>query len=222
MVCFQVPSIYQHIEDKQNITDALWTMLDFNDYRKDLRYYYDTLYHYHPEYVSKNFYKTLSTLGPLDKSDYCAFITIRLKGKSDLVLCNGVIAGLAFKISSFYWKNKTKHRLLPFVGSVESVERKKGTIKDHIHMLIRFQEPKKHYEPEELEREILSVASGFEEISKNDNNAVKVSIFQYAETSKNLGNKVEYLCKTSSKHYEPLVFKPFKGKHIKQQVKTFL
>ena len=221
-MCFQVPCIYQHIEDKQNITDTLLTMLDFNDYRKDLRYYYDTLHHYHPEYVSKNFYKTLSALGPLDKSDYCAFITIRLKVKSDLVLCNGVIAGLAFKVSSFYWKNKTKHRLLPFVGSVENIERKKGNIKDHIHMLIRFQEPKKHYAPEEIEKEILSIASGFEEITKNDNDAVKVSIFQYAETSKQLGNKVEYLCKTSSKHYEQLVFKPFKRKHIKQQVKTFL
>jgi len=197
-------------------------MLNFNDYRKDLRYYYDTLHHYHPEYVSRNFYKTLSTLGPLDRSDYCAFITIRLKSKSDLVLCSGVIAGLAFKISSFYWKNKTKHRLLPYVGSVESIERRKGSIKDHIHMVIRFKEPKRYYEPEELERKILSIASGFEEISKNDNDAVRVSIFQYAETSNELGNKLEYLCKTSSKHYEPLVFKPFKRRQIKKRVRTAL
>lgn len=197
-------------------------MLDFNDYRKDLRYYYDTLYQYHPEYVSRNFYKTLSTLGPLDKSDYCAFITIRLKGKSDLVLCNGVIAGLAFKVSSFYWKNKTKHRLLPFVGSVESVERKKGTIKDHIHMLIRFKEPKQYYEPQDLEKEILSIANGFEEVSKKDNDAVKVSIFQYTDICKTLGNKVEYLCKSSSKDYEPLVLEPFKRKQIKQKVRTAL
>lgn len=214
--------MFHNIKDKQNIADALWTMLDFNDYRKDLRYYYDTLYHYHPEYVRRNFYKTLLTLGPLNKSDYCAFITIRLKGKSDLVLCNSVIAGLAFKISHFYWKNKTKHRLLPYVGSVESIERKRGSIKDHIHMIIRFKEPKRYYEPEELKRKVLSVASGFEEISKNDNDAVRVSIFQYAETSKQLGNKIEYLCKTSSKHYEPLVFKPLKRKEIKKRVKTVL
>lgn len=218
----QVHYLFHNIEDKQNITDALWTMLDFNDYRKDLRYYYDTLYHYHPEYVKRNFYKTLLTLGPLDKSDYCAFITIRLKGKSDLVLCSGVIAGLAFKISSFYWKNKTKHRLLPYVGSVESIERRKGSIKDHIHMVIRFKEPKRYYEPEELKRKILSIASGFEEISKNDNDAVRVSIFQYYETSNELGNKIEYLCKTSSKDYEPLVFKPFKRKQIKKRVRTAL
>lgn len=197
-------------------------MLDYNTYRKDLRYYYHILYEYSPEYVSKNFYKILSTLGPLDKSDYCAFITIRLKGKSDLVLCNGVIAGLAFKISKFYWKNKTKHRLLPFVGSVESVERRRGSIKDHIHMIIKFQEPKKHYEPEELEGQILSIASGFEEISNSDNDAVRVSTFQYADTSMELGNKIEYLCKTSSKNYEPLVFKPFTRKQIKQRVKTAL
>jgi len=197
-------------------------MLDYNTYRKDLRYYNHTLYEYSPGYVGKNFYKVLSTLGSLDKSDYCAFITIRLKGKSDSVLCNGVIAGLAFKISKLYWKNKTKHRLLPFVGSVESVERRRGSIKDHMHMIIKFQEPKRYYEPEELERQILSIASGFEEISKSDNDAVRVSIFQYADTSMELGNKIEYLCKMSSKHYEPLVFKPFTRKQIKQRVKTAL
>lgn len=197
-------------------------MLDFNDYRKDLRYYYDTLYHYHPEYVRRNFYKTLLTLGTLNKSDYCAFITIRLKGKSDLVLCSGVISGLAFKISKFYWKNKTKHRLMPFVGSIESVERRKGSIKDHIHMIIRIEELKKYYEPEQLEREIHSIASGFEEISKSDKDAVKVSIFQYAETSNELGNKIEYLCKMSSKSYEPLVFKPYSRKIIQQRVRTTL
>jgi hypothetical protein len=221
-VYFQIPYKFQNIEDKQNITDTLYTMLDFDTYRKDLRYYYHTLYSYSPEYVGKNFYRVLSSLGPIDLNDYYAFITIRLKGKSDIVVCNGVIAGLAFKISRFYWNNITKHRLMPFVGSIESVERRKGSIKDHIHMIIRIKELKKYYEPEQLEREIYSIASGFEEISKSDKDAVKVSIFQYSETSNELGNKIEYLCKMSSESYEPLVFKPYSRKTIQQRVRTSL
>ena len=197
-------------------------MLNFDAYRKDLRYYRHTLYSYSPEYVGKNFYKVLSTLGPIDLRDYYAFMTIRLKAKSDFIVCNGVIAGLAFKISRFYWKNKTKYRLMPFVGSIESVERRKGSIKDHIHMIIRIEELKKHYEPEQLEREIRSIASEFEEISKSDIDAVRVSIFQYAEASNELGNRVEYLSKTSSKYYDPLVFKPYSRKTIKQRVRTTL
>lgn len=221
-MCFQIPYKFQHIEDKQNITDTSYTMLDFDIYRKDLRYYSHTLYSYSPEYVGRNFYRVLSSLGPLDLNDYYAFITMRLKGKSDRVVCNGVISGLAFKISRFYWKNKTKHRLMPFVGSIESVERRKGSIKDHIHMIIRIEELKKCYEPEQLEREIRSIASRFEEISKSDKDAVKVSIFNYAETGNELGNKIEYICKTSSNTYEPLVFKPYSRKTIQQRVRTTL
>ena len=59
------------------------------------------------------------------------------------------------------------------------------------------------------------LANGFEEVSKKDKDAVKVSIFQYASASKELGNKVHYLCKTSSKDYEPLVLQPIKRKQIK-------
>lgn len=193
----------------------------FDDYRKDLRYYYDTLYTYYPSEVEKNFYRCLDALGAFNKMDRVVFITIRLKGNSDWITCNGVIDGLSKKISRFYWGRKSKYQLLPFVGAIESVQRTRK-VKDHIHMMVRMTEPKQYYTDNEICDIVKSIAYDLEEVNKRDTGSVEVSIFPFFDNTREQGNKVEYMCKTSSKHYTPIVLKPFTLKQIQKQVKTKL
>ena len=47
--------------------------------------------------VQKNFYKALDTLGSLDKNDYCAAITLRLKNKVKGISTDWRTANSVFK-----------------------------------------------------------------------------------------------------------------------------
>ncbi len=193
----------------------------FDDYRKDLRNYSNTLNVYSSGSVKKNFYKSLSALGKLDGNDRAVFITIRLKVKSDWVACNGVIDGLWKKVSKFWWGRKSRYQLLPFVASIETVD-KTRRIQDHIHMIIRLTEPNHYLSDIVIRDRIIQIAKSFDEINENDLGSVNASIFPFTDASPILGNLLEYICKSSTKENDPIVIRPFTRKQIQKRVATQL
>lgn len=184
--------------------------LEFKDYAPLHRIESRVLSQGYYEYseVEKNFYKVLDTLGSLDKNEYCAFITLRLKNKVNGVptgwdTANSVARALGFKISAKYWGRKgRKYNKMPMVRAIEA---DKNWFKEHLHVLVRFHDLKQYYDRKSIELFIRETCNEFEEINERDNTAVRVRMFHYWNNNNELGNTIEYMCKTSSSKYNPLV-----------------
>ena len=174
-------------------------MLDFKDYMKLHREEYCV-----PS-VEKNFYKVQSILGPTERNDTLISITIRLKGKADWITANNVANGYEFRVSRKFWGRRSRYRKLPMVFAIESSRK---WDKDHLHALIRICNLKKPYTEQEIINIAREIALSFEEVNKRDPDAVSIRTFPFCEDiTKQLGNSIEYVCKTSSKHYDPLARK---------------
>ena len=170
--------------------------LDFNNYIKLNREGYDLIA------VEKNFYKVLDILGGLDKNETIAAITLRLKGKADWRTANNVANGFEFRISRKFWGRKSRYKKLPMVFAIESSRK---WDKDHLHGLIRIQDPKQAYTDDDIIKILKETSHSFNEVNKRDPDAVITRTFPFCEDiTKQLGNSIEYVCKTSSKHYDPL------------------
>ena len=170
--------------------------LDFNNYIKLNRDGYE------PVAVEKNFYKVLDILGDLDKNETIAAITLRLKGKADWRTANNVANGFEFRISRKFWGRKSRYKKLPMVFAIESSRK---WDKDHLHGLIRIQDPKQPYTDDDIIQILKETSHSFNEVNKRDPDAVITRTFPFCEDiTKQLGNSIEYVCKTSSKHYDPL------------------
>ena len=189
-----------------------YTMIDtleFKDYaplhRIESRILCQGYYEYNS--VEKNFYQVLDALGALDKNEYCAFITLRLKNKVSGIptgwdTANSVARALRFKISAKYWGRKgRKHNKMPMVRAIEA---DKNWFKEHLHILVRFNDLKQYYDEKDIELFIRETCNEFEEINERDNTAVSVRMFRYWNNTNELGNTIEYMCKTSSSKYDPL------------------
>ena len=162
-----------------NIIRSNISTLDFNNYIKLNREGYDLVA------VEKNFYKVLDILGDLDKNETIAAITLRLKGKADWRTANNVANGFEFRISRKFWGRKSRYKKLPMVFAIES-SRKWDTEQEIINIL-------------------KETSHSFNEVNKRDPDAVITRTFPFCEDiTKQLGNSIEYVCKTSSKHYDPL------------------
>jgi hypothetical protein len=171
-------------------------MLDFKDYMKLHREGYCV-----PS-VEKNFYKVQSILGPTDKNDTLVSITIRLKGKADWITANNVANGYEFRVSRKFWGRRSRYRKLPLVFAIESSRK---WDKDHLHALIRICNLKQPYTEQEIIKTARDIALSFEEVNKRDPDSVIIRTFPFCEDiTKQLGNSIEYVCKTSSKYYDPL------------------
>lgn len=183
--------------------------MDFDRYAKHLRYYGNHLYEYHHREVEKNFYAVLDKLGEPKGNDYAAFITIRLKSKSDWVIANNAANALEYFICKYFWRRKGRKMLetgsAPFVSSVEH---NLNRIKDHIHAIVRLPELKEDYTEEEIRDQITRIALGLKEVNIRNPDAVRVRMFPFCDAiqknANEIGNSIEYICKTSSKHYNPL------------------
>lgn len=157
--------------------------------------------------VKKNFYKVLNTLGTLEPNDLCSFITIRLKNRvgdirTDWITANSVSKALCFKISAKYWGRKgRKHQKMPMVRSIEP---NKTWSKEHLHILVRFKELKQYYSSEDIENFLSKTCYDFEEVNSRDKDAVRIRMFRYWNHTNELGNSIEYLCKTTTSKYNPL------------------
>ena len=67
---------------------------------------------------------------------------------------------------------------------------------------------KQHYEPSEIEREVRKIAQSLEEVNSNTpDSVITASMPYYEDKNKELGNRIEYICKSSSKQYNPLARK---------------
>ena len=189
-------------------------MLDFKDYAK-----YNRLDYVAPHKVEENFYKTLKTLGEPLKGDIIVPITIRLKGiRADWVQANLASNALQLLVSRKFWGKKSKYHLMPYVGSIEVNEKRQ---KNHLHSIIRIIGLKQDYSIEEIEQIIKDIALNLEETASDNNDAVKIRSFPFCEEHiHNYGNYIEYICKMSSKVYDPLQRKILTTKEKQQLQKT--
>ena len=192
--------------------------MDFQKYVKHLRYYGNHIYQYHHKEVEKRFYEALKILGEPKGNDYAIFITLRLKGKSDWITANNASNRLEWKLCKYLWKTKGKYLLkngtAPYVSSIEH---NLFRIKDHIHAVIRLSNSDlnlpQYYSLDEIQDKIKEIALDMEEVNKKDPDNVCIRIFPYSDTTEEqeqeVGNTLEYICKTSSKHHNPLKRKIF-------------
>jgi hypothetical protein len=183
--------------------------MNFEDYVKHERYYGNQIHQYHHKEVEKRFYEVLDKLGKPDGTDDAAFITVRLKSSSDWVIANNASNALEYKLSKHFWRRKGKKLLInDLVPFVSSIEQSSTRIKDHFHGIFRLKDSKQYYSYEELEKIITEIALSLKEVNDKCPDAVKVRIFPFCdrteEQAREVGNSIEYICKTSSKHYNPL------------------
>jgi hypothetical protein len=84
---------------------------------------------------------------------------------------------------------------------------------------------KQDYSHQEIEDKIAEIALGLEEVNAKCPDAVRVRIFPFCDTTeeqaKAVGNSLEYICKTSSKHYNPLS-KKILSKKQQEKIRTLL
>lgn len=184
--------------------------MDFNKYVKHERYYGNHIYQYHHKEVEKRFYEVLNKLGEPNGLYDAVFITLRLKSKADRIIACSASNGFEWKLCKYFWGNHKGKKMLkshsvPFVSSIES---NLIRFKDHIHALILLKDLKKNFSHSEIEKSIKEIALGLDEVNSRDPTAVEIRIFPFSdkteEHSKSVGDTIEYICKTASKHYNPL------------------
>jgi hypothetical protein len=183
--------------------------MNFEKYVKHERYYGSHIYQYHHKEVEKRFYEVLDKLGEPDGTDDAVFITLRLKSKSDRIIACIASNALEWKLCKFFWGKKGKQMLInhsaPFVSSVEH---NLIRVKDHIHAIIRLKDLKQYYSYSTIKDEIKQIALSIEEVNDKDPEAVKIRIFPFSdkieELEREVGNTIEYISKTASKHYNPI------------------
>ena len=184
--------------------------MDFNKYAKHRRLWAQTGVSYQQKEVEKSFNEALSILGEPDCTDDAVFITCRLKGKSDWITAHSAVFALEWKLCKHFWKKKGKKMLIsgtaPFVSCIEHNEQR---IKDHIHAVLRLKDLKKFYTRLQIEKDIYTIARSLDEVNSNVPDSVRVRIFPFCdkteEQAREVGNTIEYICKTSSKHCKPLL-----------------
>ena len=187
--------------------------MDFQKYAKHLRYYDNVLYDYHHKQVETNFYKILDKLGQPTGEYKAVFITLRLKGSSDWVSCNIASNALEWKLCKHYWKKKGKKMLIngttPYIHSIETNHNR---IKEHIHALLLLKDLKTDYTDDEILDDIRKIALSLDEVNSRNPEVVRLRLFPFSmdtkEEATEVGNTLEYLCKTSSKQYDPLEKQP--------------
>jgi len=200
--------------------------MDFNKYVKHERYYGNHLYSYHHKEVEKRFYEALDKLGEPNGTDDAVFITLRLKSKSDKIIASSASYALEWKLCKYFWRKKGKKMLISGTAPyVSSIEENLFSIKDHIHAIIRLKDLKQDFTHQEIEDNITQIALSLDEVNSNNPDAVKVRIFPFCDTTeeqaKEVGNSIEYICKTSSKHNNPLLRIP-SSKQRRKLIKTQL
>jgi hypothetical protein len=195
------------------ITSMEQYQLDFQEYVKHLRYYNNHIDYYHHKEVEKRFYEVLDKLGEFNEDDLFGFITLRLKSKSDWIIANNASNALEWKLCKYFWgrygKVLLQRNTAPYSGAIEH---NLCRIKDHIHAIIKIDKLRFDYNADALKKRIEEIALTIDEVNERDPDAVRVRIFPYSHNSNELGNTIEYMCKTSSQHHNPLERKIYSKK----------
>ncbi|MEK9912457.1 MAG: hypothetical protein VW580_00920 [Flavobacteriaceae bacterium] len=169
--------------------------LDFNEYRKENRSQYS------PRFVEGNFNKIQRIIGEPDGKSKIIFLSVKLKGKNaDWIIANVACNSFEMKIKRILWKRKWKF-MNTFVGSIEY---DKEHLTYHFHSILILKELKLEISETEIERRITNVLNGLEETNEKNAGMVKMRMFPFCVKTKELGDTIEYMVKTSSKQYDPL------------------
>ena len=161
--------------------------------------------------VKENFDKVLDTLGEFNQSDLIVNIDLRLKnGYGDYASIQSVCNAIWIKTSLYFLKKRIVNGKLPFVRAIESKEQKRGRIKDHTHIMIRLTELPKQYEEHEVVDKIMDICYNMKEVNSKDRNKdnppVNVRTIPFwGDKDNKLGKRIVYICKTSTKTYNPLI-----------------
>ena len=182
--------------EKQNIH-----LLDFNDYRKDLRIGYNA------KCVEQNFYDVLKVIGEPEKNCKCCFLSVKLKGKNaDWLIANNACNAFEIKFKRYFWKNNWR-KMNTFVAGIEY---DKEVMLYHFHTLLILRDLKKEYSNHEITSVLTSIIKGLDETNEKKANIVKIRMFPFCVETTDLGDTIEYLVKTSSKTHNPLTRKLYK------------
>jgi hypothetical protein len=171
--------------------------LEFEEYRMDLRIPYS------PFDVEKNFKRVQEIIGIPDEISKCMFVSVKLKGKDAKYwnTANNACNALEFKFKRRFWKNKGRH-MKTFIGAIEF---DREDMVYHFHSLMIFKELKEVFYDDELEDIIISIIKGLKETNENNAVMVKSRIFPFCLETRELGETIEYLTKSSSKKHNPLI-----------------
>jgi len=170
--------------------------LDYDEFRQDNRIGYSA------GYVEKNFNKVQRIIGLPDGISKAVFLSVKLKGKNAdwITACNACNA-FEMKIKRKYWKRRWKY-MNTFIGSIEY---DKDSLTYHFHSLLILREIRTHITDEEIETNITEVLESLEETNEKNAGMVKFRMFPFCEKTRELGETIHYLVKTSSKNHNPLL-----------------
>tara|TARA_Y100000592_G_C5376034_1_gene270995 strand:- start:43 stop:720 length:678 start_codon:yes stop_codon:yes gene_type:complete len=169
--------------------------LDFNQYRQDLRIGYSA------GYAEKNFNKVQRIIGLPDDTSRVVFISVKLKGKNaDWITANNACNAFEMKIKRILWKRKWKY-VNTFIGSIEF---DKEYLTYHFHILLILKELKLNLNDDEIKDTIIKILKSLEETNEKNAGMVKYRMFPFSLKTRELGETIHYLIKTSSKNYNPL------------------
>ena len=169
--------------------------LDFNQYRQDLRIGYSA------GYAEKNFNKVQRIIGLPDDTSRVVFISVKLKGKNaDWITANNACNAFEMKIKRILWKRKWKY-VNTFIGSIEF---DKEYLTYHFHILLILKELKLNLNDDEIKDTIIKTLKSLEETNEKNAGMVKYRMFPFSLKTRELGETIHYLIKTSSKNCNPL------------------
>lgn len=188
--------------------------LDFEEYRMDLRIPYS------PFYVEKNFYRVQEIIGIPDEISSCMFVSVKLKGKDAKYwnTANNACNALEFKFKRRFWKNKGRH-MRTFIGAIEF---DREDMNYHFHSLIIFKELKEVFYDDELESIVISIINGLEETNEKNAVMVKSRMFPFCLNTREIGETIEYLAKSSSKNFNPLTRMIYSKKEQQRHKQLFI
>jgi len=171
-----------------------YAYLDFEEYRQDLRIGYSA------GYVKRNFEKVQRIIGKPDNNSKALFLSVKLKGKNAdyITACNACNA-FEMKVKRMLYGNKWYY-MNTFVGSIEFDREHLGY---HFHSIIILKEIKR-IPLEGCKDKIVSILQELEETNSKNAGMVKIRSFIFSDKTRELGETIHYLTKTSSPKHDPL------------------
>ena len=186
--------------------------MKFSDYAYDVIWSRKKAQGYYDYYeVEKNFYKVIDTLGKFDKRDLIVKIDLQEMNKcGSWGEVSSVCRAIWIKTSQYFLGRKSKYEKLPFARAIEEKERPRGGVKNHAHILMRLEDLKQFHTHQQIIDKIMNICYNMEEVnSKSRNNLkppVNIRLFPcWEDNNKDCGGAIEYICKTTTKTYDPLV-----------------
>ena len=169
--------------------------LNFDEFRQDNRIGYSA------GNAEKNFNRVQRIIGIPDGITTIVFLSVKLKGKNaDWITANNACNAFEMKIKRKFWKRKWKY-MNTFVGSVEY---DKENLTYHFHAILILKELKASFTDDEIKDIIVETLQSLEETNEKNAGMVKLRMFPFCVETRELGETIHYLVKTSSYQHNPL------------------